>query len=84
MLGNFTIIQSKSFIQCLTLNLKSFPTFTRAAVLFVVENTTCNVFDQRIIEFEMKKICPEITVIRLSLTALIDKIKLGTSKQLYM
>nr|XP_034189717.1 glutathione synthetase-like isoform X1 [Osmia lignaria] len=51
-------------------------------ILFVVENITYNVCDQRFHEFEIHKINPNIKVIRRSLRNLVSEAKLGPNKEL--
>ncbi|OAD52716.1 Glutathione synthetase [Eufriesea mexicana] len=55
---------------------------TKAVILFVVENITYNICDQRFHEFEISKINPDIKVIRRSLKDLVLEAKLGPNKQL--
>ncbi|XP_025153801.1 glutathione synthetase-like isoform X2 [Harpegnathos saltator] len=55
-----------------------------AIILFVVEDVTYNICDQRFHEFEIRRLNPEIKVIRRSLTSLVSEstIKLGPHKEL--
>lgn len=50
--------------------------------MFVVENITYNICDQRFHEFEIQKLNPDIMVIRRSLTDLVTDAKLGADKEL--
>ena len=50
--------------------------------MFVVENITYNICDQRFHEFEIQKLNPDIMVIRKSLTDLVTDAKLGPDKEL--
>ncbi|KAL6257037.1 hypothetical protein P5V15_011972 [Pogonomyrmex californicus] len=54
-----------------------------AVMLFVVEDVTYNICDQRIHEFQIRQLCPKIKIIRRSLTNLASEgIKLGPNKEL--
>ena len=53
-----------------------------AVILFVVENITYNICDQRFHEYEIQKLNPDIMVIRRSLTDLVTDAKLGPDKEL--
>ncbi|XP_003704661.1 glutathione synthetase [Megachile rotundata] len=53
-----------------------------AVILFVVENITYNICDQRFHEFEIRKINADIRVIRRSLRDLVSQAKLGPNKEL--
>ncbi|XP_055685437.1 glutathione synthetase-like isoform X2 [Lutzomyia longipalpis] len=53
-----------------------------AAILFIVENITYNICDQRFHEFEIRKINPEIRVIRKTLTEINKEGKLGPNNEL--
>ncbi|XP_006610572.1 glutathione synthetase-like [Apis dorsata] len=54
----------------------------KAVILFIVENITYNICDQRFHEFEISKINPYIKIIRRSLKDLVSEAKLGSNKQL--
>ncbi|KAI4491640.1 hypothetical protein M0804_003032 [Polistes exclamans] len=54
----------------------------RAIILFIVEDITYNICDQRFHEFEIKKQNPNIKVIRRTLTEMITTAKLGSNKEL--
>lgn len=54
----------------------------KAIILFVVENVTYNICDQRFLEFEIHKINPDVKVIRKSLKELVSQAKLGPNKEL--
>ncbi|XP_011863847.1 PREDICTED: glutathione synthetase-like [Vollenhovia emeryi] len=54
-----------------------------AIILFVVEDVTYNISDQRLYEFQIRQLCPEIKIVRRSLTSLASEgIKLGPNKEL--
>lgn len=53
-----------------------------AAILFIVEDITYNICDQRFHEFEIRKINPSIRVIRKSLTEIHKEAKLGPNREL--
>lgn len=55
---------------------------SEAVILFVVEDITYNICDQRFHEFEIKKQNPNIKVIRRNLTQLAAAAKLGPAKEL--
>ncbi|KOC62360.1 Glutathione synthetase [Habropoda laboriosa] len=54
----------------------------KAVILFVVENITYNICDQRFHEFEIHNINPDVKVIRRSLRDLVSEAKLGPNKEL--
>uniref|UniRef100_A0A1L8E4X9 Glutathione synthetase n=1 Tax=Nyssomyia neivai TaxID=330878 RepID=A0A1L8E4X9_9DIPT len=54
----------------------------QAAILFIVENITYNICDQRFHEFEIRKINPAIRVIRKTLTEIHNEAKLGPNNEL--
>ncbi|XP_043256266.1 glutathione synthetase-like [Colletes gigas] len=54
----------------------------QSIILFVCENITYNICDQRFHEFEIRKINPDIKVIRRSLKDLVSEAKLGSNKEL--
>ncbi|XP_020718391.1 glutathione synthetase isoform X1 [Bombus terrestris] len=54
----------------------------QAVILFVVEDLTYNICDQRFHEFEIKKQNPNVRVIRRNLTQLAATAKLGSNKEL--
>ncbi|CAK9825551.1 Glutathione synthetase [Anthophora retusa] len=54
----------------------------KAIILFVVENITYNICDQRFHEYEIQDINPDIKVIRRSLRDLVSEAKLGPNKEL--
>lgn len=58
------------------------PIFSRAAILFIVEDFSFNICDQRYHEFEIKRQNPNIKVIRRTLTQLAEQSSLGTKKEL--
>lgn len=54
-----------------------------AIILFIVEDVTYNISDQRLHEFEIRQLCPKIKIIRRSLTSLaLEGVKLGPNKEL--
>lgn len=55
-----------------------------AQILFIIEDVTYNICDQRFHEFEIRKMNPEITVIRKTLTQVADQGSLGPRKELMM
>lgn len=55
-----------------------------AQILFVIEDVTYNICDQRFHEFEIRKMNPGIKVIRKTLTQVADRGSLGTNKELMM
>lgn len=54
----------------------------RAVILFVVEDVTYNICDQRFHEFEIRKQNPNVKVIRRNLTQLALSAKLGSNMEL--
>ncbi|XP_076641100.1 glutathione synthetase [Halictus rubicundus] len=54
----------------------------QAVILFIVEDVTYNISDQRFHEFEIRKLNPEIKVIRRSLQNLVDEATLSSDKEL--
>ncbi|XP_046830342.1 glutathione synthetase-like isoform X1 [Vespa crabro] len=55
---------------------------SQAIILFIVEDVSYNICDQRFHEFEIRKQNPNIKVIRRTLTDMITISKLGTNKEL--
>jgi len=53
-----------------------------AVILFVIEDVTYNICDQRFHEFELRKLNPHVKVIRKTLTEIYKYGKLGTKKEL--
>ncbi|XP_054275653.1 glutathione synthetase-like isoform X2 [Macrosteles quadrilineatus] len=53
-----------------------------AVILFVIEDVTYNICDQRFLEFEIRKINPEVRIIRRTLTDIANTAKLGPKKEL--
>lgn len=54
-----------------------------AIILFIVENVTYNISDQRLYEFQIRQICPKIKIVRRSLISLASEgVKLGPNKEL--
>jgi glutathione synthase len=58
--------------------------FFSAVILFVVENVTYNICDQRFHEFEIRRQNPTVTVVRRTLTQIAEIAKLGKNKELTM
>ena len=56
----------------------------RANILFVVEDITYNICDQRFHEFKLKELNPDVRVIRKSLTQLADCAVLDKDRKLIM
>lgn len=57
--------------------------YFRAVILFIVEDVTYNISDQRFHEFQIRQLRPEIKIIRRSLTSLVsEEVKLGPNKEL--
>lgn len=56
----------------------------KAAILFVIEDVTYNICDQRFHEFSIRARYPEIKVIRKSLTQIHEQGRLGDSNELLM
>ncbi|XP_031843583.1 glutathione synthetase [Nomia melanderi] len=54
----------------------------QAVILFIVEDITYNICDQRFHEFEICKLKPDIKVIRRSLQSLVADTRLGSNKEL--
>ncbi|XP_012532759.1 glutathione synthetase isoform X2 [Monomorium pharaonis] len=54
-----------------------------AVILFIVEDVTYNISDQRLHEFQIRQLYPKIKIIRKSLTSLAsEEVKLGPNKEL--
>lgn len=56
----------------------------KAAILFVVENVTYNICDQRFHEFYIRETHPEIRVLRKNLTEIHNEATLGPNAELTM
>jgi glutathione synthase len=56
----------------------------QAAIMFVIENVTYNICDQRFHEFQIRETNPRIKVIRKTLTEIYQQGKLGPNKELMM
>ncbi|XP_066139373.1 glutathione synthetase-like isoform X2 [Euwallacea fornicatus] len=54
----------------------------KAAILMIIEDVTYNICDQRFHEFELKKMNPEVKMIRRTLTEVHDRGRLSEDKQL--
>jgi hypothetical protein len=70
------------YIQILKLSIDFF--LSSAVILFVVENITYNICDQRFHEFEIRRQNPTVIVVRRTLTQIADTAKLGKNKELIM
>ncbi|XP_018406229.1 PREDICTED: glutathione synthetase-like [Cyphomyrmex costatus] len=56
---------------------------SEAVILFIVEDVTYNISDQRFHEFQIRQLCNKIKIIRKSLTSLVSEgVKLGPNKEL--
>lgn len=55
-----------------------------ACILFVVEDVTYNICDQRFMEFELRELEPKIKVIRRTFKELHTEAKLGPNKELFV
>lgn len=55
-----------------------------AVILFIIENVTYNICDQRFHEFEIRRLNPNVKVIRRTLTQMAEKAKLGPNNELIM
>ncbi|XP_026466651.1 glutathione synthetase-like isoform X1 [Ctenocephalides felis] len=53
-----------------------------AAILFIVEDVSYNICDQRFHEFEIRRLNPNVRVIRKTLTEVYNEGKLGSNKEL--
>jgi len=53
-----------------------------AVILFVIEDVTYNICDQRFHEFEIRKLNPNVRVIRRTLTEIANTARLGANKEL--
>lgn len=53
-----------------------------AVIMFIIENVTYNICDQRFHEFEIRRLNPAVRVIRRTLTQIADTGKLGPNKEL--
>lgn len=53
-----------------------------AVILFIIENITYNICDQRFHEFEIRRLNPSVKVIRRTLTEMAKKAKLGPNNEL--
>ncbi|KAF5274399.1 hypothetical protein FQA39_LY07279 [Lamprigera yunnana] len=57
---------------------------TKAVILFVIEEITYNICDQRFHEFELKKLEPRVKVIRRTLTQIATQATLNSNQELYI
>lgn len=53
-----------------------------AVIMFIIEDVTFNICDQRFHEFEIRRLAPEIKVIRRTLTELYEQAVLGPNREL--
>jgi len=58
--------------------------YFRGVILFVVEDVTYNICDQRFLEFEIKHQNPAVIVIRRTLTQISNTAKLSEKQELIM
>merc|ERR1712233_229967 len=56
----------------------------KAAILFLIEDVTYNICDQKFHEFEIRKQCPEVFVIRKTLTQMAKDARLDEEKRLWV
>jgi len=56
----------------------------KAAILFLIEDVTYNICDQKFHEFEIRKQCPEVFVIRKTLTEMAKDARLDEEKRLWV
>lgn len=54
----------------------------QAAILFIIEDVTYNICDQRFHEFYIREHHPHIQVVRKTLTEVAEQGRLGTERQL--
>ncbi|KAI4466782.1 glutathione synthetase [Holotrichia oblita] len=54
----------------------------KAAILFIIEDVTYNICDQRFHEFELRRLNPYVKVIRRTLTDMAERAKLGPDNEL--
>lgn len=57
---------------------------SNAVVLFIIEDVTYNICDQRFHEFKIREMDPQVKVIRRNLTEIGDRATLGAKKELIM
>ena len=58
--------------------------FFRSVILFIVEDLTYNICDQKFHEFEIRKQNPDVYVIRKTLTEVADQGRLDDEKRLFI
>lgn len=56
----------------------------KSVIMFLIEDVTYNICDQRFHEFKIREMCPQVKVIRRTLTDMADRASLGPKKQLLM
>jgi glutathione synthetase len=56
----------------------------KAVIMFIVEDVTYNICDQKFHEFEIRKQRPDVFVIRKTLTEVANKGRLGDAKRLFV
>ena len=61
-----------------------FCAFFRSVILFIVEDLTYNICDQKFHEFEIRKQNPDVYVIRKTLTEVADQGRLDDEKRLFI
>lgn len=57
---------------------------SEAVIMFIIEDVTYNICDQRFHEFEIRRLAPHIKVIRRTLSQVKDQGKLGPNRELIM
>lgn len=53
-----------------------------SVIMFIIEDVTYNICDQRFHEFEIRRLAPEVKVIRRTLTQLYEQATLGPNREL--
>lgn len=53
-----------------------------AVIMFIIEDVTYNICDQRFHEFEIRRLAPNVKVIRRTLTQLHEQARLGPNREL--
>lgn len=56
----------------------------QAVIMFIIEDVTFNICDQRFHEFEIRRLAPEVKVIRRTLTELHEQATLGPNRELIL
>lgn len=55
-----------------------------AVIMFIIEDVTYNICDQRFHEFEIRRLAPTVKVIRRTLTQLHEQARLGPNRELFV